>query len=115
VHPAIHKKLGGDQSLLAEVQDAIGKYPVVVVGMKQNPFVKKARRLLVDRGVEFHYLEYGSYFSMWRARLGIKMWSGFQTFPQIFVAGTLIGGLTDLKKLLAEDDNALSAQTAQSS
>jgi glutaredoxin-related protein len=43
------------------------------------------------------------------------MWSGFQTFPQIFVAGTLIGGLADLKKLLAEDDNALSAQTAQSS
>jgi hypothetical protein len=33
------------------------------------------------------YLEYGSYFSKWKERLAIKLWSGWPTFPQVFVDG----------------------------
>jgi len=100
IHPAIHAKLGGDQSLLNEVKDAISHNGVVVVGMKQNPVVKSTRKLLDEQQVDYLYLEYGSYLSKWRERLAIKMWSGFATFPQIFIDGVLIGGYTDLKALV---------------
>jgi glutaredoxin-related protein len=78
--------------VVKEVAGAVAKDPIVVVGMAQNPFVKKARRLLDDEGVRFTYLEYGSYFSKWRERLAIKLWSGWPTFPQVFVRGVLLGG-----------------------
>lgn len=81
---------------------AIARDPVVVVGMAQNPFVKKARRALEAAGVPFTYLEYGSYLSQWRERLAIKLWSGWPTFPQVFVRGTLIGGFTDVERMLAD-------------
>jgi glutaredoxin-related protein len=101
VHTGIHDKLGGGyDSTLDEVISAISTYPVVIVGMKQNPFVKKARQLLQNKEVEFHYIEYGSYLSEWRKRLAIKMWSGFSTYPQVFVNGSLVGGYQDVKRLI---------------
>jgi glutaredoxin len=67
--------------------------------MAQNPFVKRARKLLEAEGVQFTYLEYGSYLSMWKQRLALKIWAGFPTFPMVFINGTLIGGFTDLEAL----------------
>ena len=78
--------------VVSAVEQAIAKSPVVLVGMAQNPFVKKARRALEDAGITYTYLEYGSYFSKWKERLAIKLWSGWPTFPQVFVQGVLIGG-----------------------
>jgi glutaredoxin-related protein len=65
---------------------------VVVVGMAQNPHVRNVRKALGAAGVEYRYLEYGSYLSRWRERLAIKLWSGWPTFPQVFVRGVLLGG-----------------------
>jgi glutaredoxin-related protein len=84
------------KNIIAEVKSAIATHRIVVVGMARNPFVKKAKQLLSEKGLEFHYLEYGSYFSQWKPRLAIKMWSGWATFPQIFIDGVLIGGFADL-------------------
>lgn len=86
--------------ILEEVRAAIAQHPVVVVGMKQNPFPRKARRLLDQAGIAYAYLGYGSYFSQWRRRLALKMWAGWPTFPMIFVHGVLIGGSTELERLL---------------
>src|SRR5690349_12065046 len=93
IAPEAQKKIDafhGD--VVAAVRDAIAKDAVVVVGMAQNPHVKKARKALDGAGIPFTYLEYGSYFSEWRKRLAVKLWSGWPTFPQVFVKGTLIGG-----------------------
>ena len=101
VHPAIHAKVANyHQKVVGEVKQAIREHDVVIVGMKLNPFPGKARRLLDAQGIAYKYLEWGSYFSQWKPRLAIKMWSGWPTYPQIFVKGTLIGGFTDLKRLL---------------
>ena len=86
---------------LREVREAIARDPVVVVGMAQNPHVKNVRNALKEAKIEFTYLEYGSYFSEWKKRLAIKMWSGWPTFPQVFVRGTLIGGEDLLKAAIA--------------
>ena len=100
IHPAIRDKIASYQSdLLAEVQAAIAANDVVVVGMKQNPFPRQARALLDEKRIPFSYLQYGSYLSMWRRRLALKMWTGWGTFPMIFIKGVLIGGASELKAL----------------
>lgn len=100
LHPAIAEKVGRHHDdHLDEVIAAVEKHDVVVVGMEQNPFPKKARKLLDARGVRYEYLEYGSYLSQWRPRTTLKMWSGWPTFPMVFVKGTLIGGASQLEKL----------------
>ena len=112
VHPSVRDKIDNYESeLLAEVMQAVESNDVVVVGMAQNPVVKKARAALKQRGINFTYLEYGSYLSAWRRRLVIKMWTGWPTFPMIFVKGTFIGGHADLERLAAsgELDTLLSA------
>jgi glutaredoxin-related protein len=56
--------------------------------------------MLDGAGVPCHYIEYGSYFGDWRRRTALKMWTGWPTFPMVFVRGTLIGGADDLAALL---------------
>ncbi len=89
-----------------EVARAVEREKVVVVGMAQNPFVRRARKLLDGEGVRFTYLEYGSYLSGWKPRLALKLWAGFPTFPMVFVGGRLIGGATELEALKAENNLA---------
>lgn len=103
VSPAVRDTVASfHRGILEEIAAAVARDPVVVVGMAQNPFVKRARKLLEGEGVKFTYLEYGSYFSMWKERLAIKIWAGFPTFPMVFIDGTLVGGFSDVEKLKAE-------------
>jgi glutaredoxin-related protein len=88
--------------VVERVRRAVTEQPVVVVGMAQNPHVKNVRSALTEAGLLFTYLEFGSYFSNWRERLAIKLWSGWPTFPQVFVRGVLVGG-EDLTKAAIAD------------
>ncbi len=112
VHPAIRETIATHHlDIIDEVRAAIAQHDVVVVGMKQNPYPKKARKLLAAKGIAFHYLEYGSYLNTWRRRTALKMWAGWPTLPMIFVKGVLIGGASDLQKLVdsGELDGLLAA------
>lgn len=101
IHPAIRQTVSEHfRDTVQEVQTAIGQHRIVVVGMSGNPVVSKARKLLEDKTLDFKYLEYGSYFNQWRRRTSLKMWTGWATFPMIFVDGSLIGGYQDLKALV---------------
>jgi len=105
IHAAIRDKVANNRlELVNEVQTAIAAHPVVVVGMAMNPMPKKARKLLDAAGVPYHYLEYGSYFNTWRQRNALKMWSGWPTFPMVFIKGMLVGGADDVEKLLASGE-----------
>ena len=88
--------------ILNQIATAIESNDVVVVGMAHNPFVKKARKALDVASVKFTYLEYGNYFNSYTLRVAIKMWTGWPTFPQIFVKGVFIGGADDLLAEIAE-------------
>src|SRR5687768_13542378 len=97
IQPAAEAAMAKHDETLAELTRAISAHAVVVIGMAQNPHVRKVRKALTEAGISFEYLEYGSYLSDWRRRLAIKQWSGWPTFPQVFVRGVLIGG-EDLTK-----------------
>ena len=101
VHPKIGEKLANyRKEQVDRVKSLIAAHRVLVVGMAQNPFPKRARRLLDSQGVAYEYLAIGSYFSEWKKRLVLKMWTGWPTFPMIFVDGVLIGGYEDLVPLV---------------
>jgi monothiol glutaredoxin len=101
VHPAIREKVATNRmDYVREVQAAIAEHPVVVVGMRQNPWPKRACRALGRAGIACRYLEFGSYLSGWRKRNALKMWTGWPTFPMVFVKGVLVGGAQDLEKLI---------------
>ena len=105
IHPAIADTVSSyHNEIVQEVKQAVAANGVVVVGMKQNPVVKKARKSLEAAGIEFTYLEYGSYTSKWHERLALKMWSGWATFPMIFADQTLVGGNAELQNLLCNPD-----------
>lgn len=92
------------RSIVDEVKAAVEQDDLVIVGMSQNPNPRRARRALDAEKIPYRYLEYGSYLGPWRRRNALKMWSGWPTFPMIFVKGVLIGGADDLEKLLASGE-----------
>ncbi len=101
VHPAIRETIARHNAgIVREVQEAVASNDVVVVGMAQNPFPKKARKALDAAGIPFRYLGYGSYLRGWRRRLALKIWTGWPTFPMVFVKGVLVGGASDLSRLI---------------
>ena len=111
IHPKALEKMGTFHAdVVREVESAISRNEVVVVGMAQNPHVKEVRKALNAAGVRYEYLEYGSYLSDWKKRLAIKLWTGWPTFPQVFVRGVLIGGEELTKAAIA--DGTLKTQLA---
>ncbi len=105
IHPAIRERVATHQQpIVKEVQAAVAQHAVVVVGMGLNPFPKQACKQLDAAGVAHHYMEYGNYFSLWRERNALKLWTGWPTFPMVFVKGTLVGGANDLQKLIASGE-----------
>jgi glutaredoxin-related protein len=102
LHPAIRARVAAhQQQVLDEVRSAIAGNAIVVVGMAMNPFPAKARKALDAIGQPYRYLEYGNYFNSWRKRNALKMWTGWPTFPMVFVTGTLVGGASELDALIA--------------
>lgn len=105
LHPTIRAQVSSYQhDIVQEVQHAINKHKVTVVGMAHNPYCSYATKLLNKHHIAYHYLEYGNYFGKWKERGALKMWTGWPTFPMVFVDGVLIGGYTDLKTLIANKE-----------
>ena len=105
IHAAVREKISNhQQEIVKEVQAAVAANPVVVVGMGINPMPKKARKLLDEAAITYKYLEYGNYLNTWRKRNALKMWTGWPTFPMVFVKGTLVGGTDDVQKLITSGE-----------
>ena len=105
LHPAVRDKIAANHAdFVREVIEAAAANDIVVVGMAQNPAPRRARRLLDDARLEYKYIGHGSYFSGWRRRNALKMWTGWPTFPMVFVRGVLVGGADDLGRLLASGE-----------
>jgi glutaredoxin-related protein len=105
IHPAVREKIATYRSdVVKEVQAAVEANEIVVVGMGMNPFPRKARKLLDAAGIPYKYLGYGSYLGQYRRRLPLKLWTGWPTFPMVFVKGVLVGGADDLERLIAKGE-----------
>lgn len=101
LHPAIRDKVANlHADIVHNVRSAAASNPVLVVGMGWNIPARRARRALDAAGVAYQYLEFGNYLSLWRRRNALKMWTGWPTFPMVFVKGQLIGGTSDLQRLI---------------
>lgn len=105
IHPLARATIDTHEAaIVADVKQAIAAHAVVIVGMAYNPYPRKARKALDAIGAPYHYLEYGSYFAGWAPRGALKMWTGWPTFPMVFVKGTLVGGAAELNSLIASGE-----------
>ena len=105
IHPGIRERIAEHHAdIIDEVKEAIANHDLVIVGMAQNPHPRRARKLLDAKGIAYQYLSYGNYLGPWRRRNALKMWTGWPTFPMIFWKGTLVGGATELAKLVEQGE-----------
>jgi monothiol glutaredoxin len=88
--------------LVAQVLQLVASEKVLVVGMAWNQPVRKARQKLDEMKVTYRYFEHGNYIVGWKARLALKIFFAWPTFPMIFVNGTFIGGNRDLRKAVED-------------
>jgi len=105
LHSAIRDRVANAHAdIVHNVGAAAASNAILVVGMAGNPWCRRARKALVGAGLPHHYLEYGSYLRGWRPRTALKMWTGWTTFPMVFVRGQLVGGAQDLQRLIASGE-----------
>ena len=103
IHPdALEFMVKNHAQTVQEIMTAIKNNKIVIVGMGQNPVVKKARNFLESKGLEYSFISHGNYFYGWKKRLAIKLWSGWPTFPQVFIDGKLIGGCDELVRFIGK-------------
>ena len=101
IHAGIKDAIGvAHQDTVEEVIKLAEDNTVLVIGMAHNPYCKKIRKALDGTGVAYRYVEYGSYTKEWRRRLALKMWTGWSTFPMVFVNGVLVGGNEQIEGLI---------------
>lgn len=101
IDEAIRAQVNTDYAdTVTEVRETVEHEPLVVIGMEYNPHVARARKALDKAGISYKYLGYGGYTKEWRRRTAIKMWSGWHSFPQVFVNGSLVGGADQILALL---------------
>ena len=54
IHPAIREMIAGSHAdIVKEVQAAVDQNDIVIVGMGQNPFPKKAKKLLEQKQLSY--------------------------------------------------------------
>lgn len=91
--------------LLTNLANQIETDTVVVIDISNGAYIEKIDSIFRMKGLEISYVEVGTPFTKIQERDAIKAWSGWHTFPQIFVNGYLIGGHEELRK--AFDDGTL--------
>lgn len=99
MHPPAHRSdavaranASFKSSVVQQVIDAITVHDLVIVGMAWNQPDRQIRADLDRAELKYEYLQIGNYLNKWRDRLAIKLWTGWPTFPQVFVKGVFIGG-----------------------
>eukprot|EP01056_Protomagalhaensia_sp_Gyna25_P006006 Protomagalhaensia_sp_Gyna_25__6005@NODE_93_length_5325_cov_100_196557_g72_i0_p3_GENE_NODE_93_length_5325_cov_100_196557_g72_i0NODE_93_length_5325_cov_100_196557_g72_i0_p3_ORF_typecomplete_len342_score68_84Glutaredoxin/PF00462_24/4_3e02Glutaredoxin/PF00462_24/7_2e17Thioredoxin/PF00085_20/0_0007Thioredoxin/PF00085_20/2_8e03SH3BGR/PF04908_15/0_018_NODE_93_length_5325_cov_100_196557_g72_i025323557 len=98
-----------EQRLNGRLKALINQAPIMlfIKGSKAAPFCKFSRemvRLLKEADIDF---ECFNIFDDSTVREGLKKFSDWPTFPQLYVKGELIGGLDILKQMITENPKGL--------
>eukprot|EP01138_Halocafeteria_seosinensis_P009107 gb/GECG01009307.1/.p1 GENE.gb/GECG01009307.1/~~gb/GECG01009307.1/.p1 ORF type:complete len:446 (+),score=75.19 gb/GECG01009307.1/:1-1338(+) len=111
--PAPSSETTGKESNLNARLEALTKKAPVMVFMKGSPSAPKCGfsssmvEILKDNGIQFDYFDILSDQSV---RQGLKTYSDWPTYPQLYVQGKLVGGLDIIKEMLEDDDEPLAKQ-----
>ena len=94
------------QSFVEELQCMINNFDIVVIGVQLDPKNRQVSSLLhgSKHNVKEHYLR--PWLMDKRKKLAVRLWSGWPTFPQIFIRGMLIGGEQELQRAIQNGELA---------
>jgi len=104
-NPAVGEEMPDDHPMLVISTKAFNERTGLVVGFPMthadrhadNPFAIPAPGAKGEPG---YLLTHQPKSFGWRERNALKLWTGWPTFPMVFVKGVLVGGAQDLDKLL---------------
>ena len=92
------------QPLIEQLQQEIHSHDIVVVGLAYQPSTQRVIKELNKLDCLTQCIEISPWIGSSEKRLAIKIWSGWPSFPQIFVRGMLIGGELELGNFVASGD-----------
>jgi Grx4 family monothiol glutaredoxin len=101
-----------DQDLRTKLKELIDYSPVMLFmkGSKAEPFCKFSKQMVAI--LDKHSAEYSTFDILKdeEVRQGLKDYSNWKTFPQLYVNGELVGGVDIVKEM--EEDGSLAEQLA---
>jgi glutaredoxin-related protein len=83
--------------LLTSISVSVEKNTCVVITIENGPYTRQILEILKDNGIEVQLIEIGTPFTKIKEREMVKIWSGWDSFPQIYLNGFLLGGYEELK------------------
>jgi glutaredoxin-related protein len=99
IHPAIRETIANNRADIVRRSASRGRLQRCC-GWHEAKASPKARKALEAAAIPYKYLECRSYLNTWRRRNALKMWTGWPTFPMVFVKGIFVGGADDLSRLI---------------
>ena len=94
------------QPFVEELQCMINNFEIVVVGVQLNSKSRQVSTLLQASEHDFKELYLRPWLMDRRKKLAVMLWSGWPTFPQVFIRGMLIGGEQELRRAIQNGELA---------
>jgi glutaredoxin-related protein len=93
----IRKSTKQFDDLLTSISVSVEKNTCVVITIENGPYTRQILEILKENGIEVQLIEIGTPFTKIKEREMVKIWSGWDSFPQIYLNGFLLGGYEELK------------------
>ena len=106
IHPAVREKIATYRSdIVKEVQAAVAANEIVVVGMRHESVSEEGEEARSTRpGSRTSTSGTAAIWASTAAASPLKLWTGWPTFPMVFVKGVLVGGADDLVRLIEKGE-----------
>ena len=88
------------QSFVEELQCMINNFDIVVIGVQLSSRNRQVSSLLQATNHTVKELYLRPWMMDKHKKLAVMLWSGWPTFPQIFIRGMLIGGEQELRRTI---------------
>ena len=82
----------------------INNFDIVVIGVQLSPQNSQVRALLQFTNHTAKEIYLRPWMLNKHKKLAVMLWSGWPTFPQIFIRGMLIGGEQELRRAIHNGD-----------
>lgn len=100
-----HQFLKQKQTMFEKIESLLKSYPVIIFikGTPMDPFCKFSKSFMeLIKKTEIKYKSF-DIFKDEALRCWLRIYSGWKTYPQIYINGNIIGGVDKLKELIEKN------------
>jgi len=100
-----HQFLNQKQKMFEKIENFLNSYPIIIFikGTPTDPFCKFSKSFMeLVRKTEIKYKSF-DIFKDEALRCWLRIYSGWKTYPQIYIKGKIIGGVDKLSELIEKN------------